>query len=59
MTNQVIDISEPGQWETILSYYQSSKMWQAELNPIYKRAKDKEIARYKYLRSRALGNQAN
>lgn len=56
--SNIIDISEPGLFETMCSYYQSVKYWKAEKNPLYKRAAEKELARYNYLKFQVLGNQA-
>lgn len=55
---QIIDISEPGLFETMSSYYQSVKHWEQQKNPIYERAAVKEKARYNYLKQQVLGNQA-
>lgn len=46
----IIDVREPGLWVTLVSYQQSIKHWDAEKNPIYKRAADKERQRYRYLK---------
>lgn len=54
----VIDISEPGLWETMVSYNQSVKYWNTQTDPAYKKAADKERARYKYLKDTVLANSA-
>lgn len=57
--NNVIDISEAGLWETMVSYHQSVQFWQQNRNPIYEKAATKEIERYKFLKASVLANKGN
>lgn len=58
LKSNVIDISEPGLFETMNSYYKSVQYWNENKDPMYKLAADKERARYQYLKDHVLGNSA-
>lgn len=48
---QLIDVSEPGMWETMSSYYQSTKHWETlKHSPLHRKAAQKERTRYTFLK---------
>lgn len=59
MSNNVIDISEAGLWETMVSYHQSVKFWNSNKSPLYAKAAEKELQRYNYLKASVLANEGN